>query len=292
MKRLGFMLCVALVVIVAAAGVGAQPPQKVRPPEDKGGHVADEVLVAFRDRDQAPAVARAVGARVGRVLGGLGVYVLKVPAGSVEGTVRALTHNPMVEYAEPNGYLHTFVTPDDPYLSACYTPSHDACVTQWSWVPPRHTRRWSGPSTMPGTKERSWPARLETMARPRGPTRQRTRTVLPSPRLTPPIPRRRSPATGWTGSTWPRPAWPFSPPFKTTLTGASCATGTATTRGMMLCPGLRWRRRTWPVWRLWSGPPESALRTAACEARLRAPPIRSPAPAVTGGGDASTTITR
>ena len=134
MKRLGFMLCASLVVIVAASGVGAQPPQKVHPPEDKGGHVADEVLVAFRDGDQAPAVARAVGARVGRTLEGLGVYVLKVPAGSVEGTVRALTHNPMVEYAEPNGYLHAFVTPDDPYLSSCYTTSHDGCVIQWSWA--------------------------------------------------------------------------------------------------------------------------------------------------------------
>ncbi|TMJ09803.1 MAG: hypothetical protein E6G98_08600, partial [Bacillati bacterium ANGP1] len=134
MRRVGFILCASLVVVVAAAGVGAQPAQKVRPPEDKGGHVADEVLVAFRDKDHAHAVARAVGARVGRVLEGLGVYVLIVPAGSVEGTVRALTHNPMVEYAEPNGYLHAFVTPDDPYLSSCYTTSHDGCVIQWSWA--------------------------------------------------------------------------------------------------------------------------------------------------------------
>src|SRR3989449_3317471 len=133
MKRVGFILCASLVVVVAAAGGGARRPQRVRPPEDKGGHVADEVLVAFRDEGHAPAVARAVGARVGRVLGGLGVYVLKVPAGSVEGTVRALTHNPMVEYAEPNGYLHAFVTPNDPYVTACYTTSHDGCVVQWSW---------------------------------------------------------------------------------------------------------------------------------------------------------------
>src|SRR5438552_2950683 len=38
----------------------------------------------------------------------------------------------MVEYAEPNGYLHAFVTPDDPYLSSCYTTSHDGCVSQAS----------------------------------------------------------------------------------------------------------------------------------------------------------------
>src|SRR5881396_4304090 len=68
MKRVGFILCASLVVVVAAAGVGAQPAQKVRAPEDKGGHVADEVLVAFRDKDHALAVARAVGDRVGRVI--------------------------------------------------------------------------------------------------------------------------------------------------------------------------------------------------------------------------------
>src|SRR2546428_8356210 len=144
MKRLGFVGCVAFVVFVPAAGGGAHPPRKVRPPEDKGGHVADEVLVAFRDKDHAHAVARAVGARVGRVLEGLGVYVLIVPAGSVEGTVRALTHNPMVEYAEPNGYLHAFVTPDDPYLSSCYTTSHDGCVVQWSWATANPYGAWDG----------------------------------------------------------------------------------------------------------------------------------------------------
>jgi len=145
MKRLGIMLCASLVVIVAASGVGAQPPQKVRPPEDKGGHVADEVLVAFRDEGQAPAVARAVGARVGRTLEGLGVYVLKVPAGSVEGTVRALTHNPMVEFAEPNAIVHAFLEdPDDPYdNTSCYTTSSGDCVTQWAWAKVQAYDAWT-----------------------------------------------------------------------------------------------------------------------------------------------------
>src|SRR3989442_2000951 len=142
MKRLWFFLCASLVVIVAASAVGAQPPQKVRPPEDKGGQVADEVLVAFRDEGHAAVVARAVGAKVSRVLEGLHVPVLKGPAGSVEGTVRALTHNPMVEFAEPNGYLHAFGTPNDPDVSTCYTTSHDGCIIQWSWAAVDAYRAW------------------------------------------------------------------------------------------------------------------------------------------------------
>src|SRR3989442_4151104 len=144
MKRLWFFLCASLVVIVAASAVGAQPPQKVRPPEDKGGQVADEVLVAFRDEGHAAVVARAVGAKVSRVLEGLHVHVLKVPAGSVEGTVRALTHTPMVEFAEPNAILHAFGTPNDPYVSTCYTTSHDGCVIQWSWATVNAYGAWGG----------------------------------------------------------------------------------------------------------------------------------------------------
>src|SRR2546422_10136417 len=134
MNRLGLVLSASLVVILIASGAGAQPPSRLLPPSGRGDHVSDEVLVAFREDVNPTIVARAVGARVSGVLPGLGVHVLKVPAGSVEGTVRALTHNPMVEYAEPNGYLHAFVTPDDPYVSACYTTSHDGCVVQWSWA--------------------------------------------------------------------------------------------------------------------------------------------------------------
>jgi len=134
MNRLGLVLSASLVVILIASGAGAQPPSRSLPPSAGGEHVSDEVLVAFREDVNPAVVARAVGARVSGVLPGLGVHVLKVPAGSVEGTVRALTHNPMVEFAEPNGYLHTFGTPNDPYVSTCYTTSHDGCVIQWSWA--------------------------------------------------------------------------------------------------------------------------------------------------------------
>ncbi len=134
MNRLGLVLSASLVVTLIASGAGAQPQSRSLPPSARGDHVSDEVLVAFREDVNPTVVARAVGARVSGVLPGLGVHILKVPAGSVEGTVRALTHNPMVEYAEPNGYLHAFVTPDDPYVSTCYTTSHDGCVIQWSWA--------------------------------------------------------------------------------------------------------------------------------------------------------------
>ena len=154
MKRLWFILCASLVVIVAASAVGAQPPQKVRPPEDKGGQVADEVLVAFRDEGHAAVVARAVGAKVSRVLEGLHVHVLKVPAGSVEGTVRALTHNPMVEFAEPNAILHAFLEdPNDPYdNTSCYSTSTAGCITQWAWAKVQAYDAWSVTKGSPAVK--------------------------------------------------------------------------------------------------------------------------------------------
>jgi len=49
-------------------------------------------------------------------------------------TVAALSRNPQVEFAEPNGYLHSFPNPDDPYDdTTCYATSSGDCVTQWAW---------------------------------------------------------------------------------------------------------------------------------------------------------------
>jgi thermitase len=98
-------------------------------------HVPDEVLVSFRPGANADDAAHAVGARVHRVLDRLGVHVLKVRPGLVARTVAALSRNPLVEFAEPNIYLHAFPSPNDPYdQTVCYSSSDGACVTQWAWA--------------------------------------------------------------------------------------------------------------------------------------------------------------
>ncbi|PYP99675.1 MAG: hypothetical protein DMF82_24165 [Acidobacteria bacterium] len=97
--------------------------------------VPDEVLVSFRPGANVDESARAVGARVHRLLDQLRVHVLKVRPGMVPRAVAALSRNPLVEFAEPNIYLHAFPNPDDPYDdSVCYDSSDGACVTQWAWA--------------------------------------------------------------------------------------------------------------------------------------------------------------
>jgi thermitase len=119
-----------LVPSLAMPGIGA--PAR-RPAADE--FVPDEVLVAFRRGANAAAVARAAGGHAARRLEGLDVHKLKVPAGAVEAVVAALEHHPLVEFAEPNAYLHTVLAPSDPYGQvACYSTSRGPCVSQWGWA--------------------------------------------------------------------------------------------------------------------------------------------------------------
>jgi len=79
-------------------------------------------------------VARAVGARVADRLPALDVVVLKVAPNAADATLRALSGNPLVEYAEPNGIAHALLDPNDPYdNTTCYPSSRHGCVLQWAW---------------------------------------------------------------------------------------------------------------------------------------------------------------
>lgn len=112
-------------------------------PQAAGGFVADEVLVKFAPGVDAAPVARAVGARVAGRIPALDVFVLKVPAGAVEGVITALTRNALVEYAEPNGIATISLDPNDPYdNSTCYNSSHSGCVTQWGWAKVQAYNAW------------------------------------------------------------------------------------------------------------------------------------------------------
>lgn len=127
MKRVALVLVVLIAVTLIASGVVVSAPSgrgaaPVPRGQGRANFVEDEVLVSFRPDVSPAVVARSVGARIHGEIEGLGVHVLNVPPGSVEGTVRALTNNPLVEFAEPNGYVQAFVTPNDPSLP-----------NQWAW---------------------------------------------------------------------------------------------------------------------------------------------------------------
>ncbi len=144
MNRIGLVLSASLVVVLAVSGSGLGAPAAA-PQAAPGDHVADEVLVSFAPEVSPAVVARSVGARIASRIEGLGVYVLKVPAGSVQGTLRALAHNPLVEFAEPNGYLHAFAfrDPDDPYdNTSCWSTSDGACTSQWAWAAVHAYEAW------------------------------------------------------------------------------------------------------------------------------------------------------
>lgn len=128
MKRLALGVSLTGWLLVLPSGVVAQKPPAA---ED---YVKDEVLVSVEPGADVAQIARGVGARVHGEVEGLGVHVLKVPSGRVPQIVAALSRNPRVEFAEPNGYLHAFPTyPSDPSETGCYATSGAGCTWQWAW---------------------------------------------------------------------------------------------------------------------------------------------------------------
>ena len=133
MRRIGVALLAFTLLVLSFAPSGSGAPFRI--PGPRGAFVPDEVLVAFRGGANAHAVARAAGGRVEGELDGLGVHMLKVPPGAVERVVGALSRNPQVEFAEPNGYLHTILDPNDPNdNTTCSWTSEGVCTTQWAWA--------------------------------------------------------------------------------------------------------------------------------------------------------------
>jgi len=140
-SRLLLIIVVLALVLSMTGGVLADPLTAGPKPGDK--FVADEVVVKFKDGVDFDREARGVGGRVNRHEAALGVHVLKVPSGMVEKVVEALSRNPNVEYAEPNGVATIFVDPNDPYdNTTCYTTSKAGCVTQWGWAKIQAYQAW------------------------------------------------------------------------------------------------------------------------------------------------------
>ncbi len=130
-------LVAVLALTSALAGTSASVAQVV------SDRVPDEVLVNLKPGANARDIARGVGARV-KEQTGLGVWVLNVPPAAVDRVIAALSRNPNVDYAEPNGIAVAFVDPNDPYdNTTCYNTSHSGCVTQWAWAKTQAYQAWS-----------------------------------------------------------------------------------------------------------------------------------------------------
>jgi len=97
----------------------------------------DRVLVKFRPGTAASEIDKAhrqAGGKQQRAIPGIGVHVVKVPAGSVPGKVSMYQKNPNVEYAEPDFY-RVLILPDegnDPEIDAGgIVPGREYFEEQW-----------------------------------------------------------------------------------------------------------------------------------------------------------------
>ena len=141
---MGRWFIAACILSLAAAGPGIGAPAAPAAPQAGAAFVSDEVLVKFEPGVNPAAVARSVGARIHGRIPALDVFILKVPEGTVEATVLALSNNTLVEYAEPNGIATAVVDvfPNDTYVDSCYNSSHHGCVAQWAWAKVQAYSAW------------------------------------------------------------------------------------------------------------------------------------------------------
>jgi len=90
----------------------------------------DQVLVAFRPGTSANAMAAAhagVGAQVQRTIPRFGIYVVKVPHGTVSDKVALYQRNPNVRYAQPN-YIRPLILPSE----GIFAPNINVIDEQWN----------------------------------------------------------------------------------------------------------------------------------------------------------------
>lgn len=79
--------------------------------------VPGEILVQFRPGTSAQAISEThgrLGGRVAEMIPGIGVHVVRVPAGQELARVSAYQRHPLVLSAEVNGAYHAIFTPNDP----------------------------------------------------------------------------------------------------------------------------------------------------------------------------------
>ncbi len=108
-------LLFALLLAVSLVSIG-RPDASAQAPQQ---HVRGEILVKFKAGASAASIAdahRRGGGAALRTIGGVGVQVVRVPAGQEQERVAAYRANLSVEFAEVNGIWHAFALPNDPLV--------------------------------------------------------------------------------------------------------------------------------------------------------------------------------
>jgi thermitase len=102
----------------AVLAFGALNAATISSADADSSHVSGQIMVKFRDGGAAAGALRQLGLGDGPGIGSTGARLIKVPAGKELQLVEALSRNPAVEYAEPDG----LVTPatDDPFFGRQY----------------------------------------------------------------------------------------------------------------------------------------------------------------------------
>jgi thermitase len=119
-RLVGYALPAAVLMALLGPGaVRAEPPQR----RWAEGHILVQPKAGL-SQEQFEQIVRAHGGQVQRRLRGLSVHVVQVPPQAEEAVARALSHNPHIEFAEPDELIPPDQTiPNDPdYPNAWHLP--------------------------------------------------------------------------------------------------------------------------------------------------------------------------
>lgn len=111
-----FVILIVLALVCALSGAGMSSASAQAPPAED--FLSGEILVKFEPGTRGQAVSdihRRIGGQVEEVIRGIGVQVIRVPAGQEQRFVALYENNPNVRFAEVNGlYQALSQEPNDP----------------------------------------------------------------------------------------------------------------------------------------------------------------------------------